>query len=101
MTDALVVVFQHRAAREAEAADEWGRANRDAVPNLFASELERTLAAIAVMPTLGAPAKSERVAEVRRVLLRKTRYHLYYRVRGNALEVLAVWHSARGVGPGL
>jgi len=47
------------------------------------------------MPTLGAPAKSERVPEVRRVLLRKTRYHLYYRVRGNALEVLAVWHRDR------
>ena len=84
-----------------EAADEWWRANRDAVPNLFASELERMLAAIAVMPTFGAPAQSERAPGVRRVLLRKTRYHVYYRVRGNTLEVLAAWHAARGVGPRL
>jgi len=36
-----------------------------------------------------------------RVLLRRTKYHVDYRVRGDVLEVLAVWHGARGVGPGL
>lgn len=53
------------------------------------------------MPSLGAPAKAERAPGLRRVLLRRTRYHAYYRVRDEVLEVLAVWHAARGVGPGL
>lgn len=41
------------------------------------------LGAAALMPTLGAPARSERASGVRRLLLRTTRYHVYY--RGNAL----------------
>lgn len=64
------------------------------------SELDRTLAAVALMPMLGAPARSERVAGVRRVLLRKTQHYVYYRVHGERLEVLALWHTARG-GPGV
>jgi plasmid stabilization system protein ParE len=101
MSDSLVVVFQRRATREVETIDDWWRANRATAPDLFVVELERMLAAVALMPTLGAPAKSERLRDVRRVMLQKTRYHLYYRVRGNAVEVLAVWHAARGTGPGL
>jgi plasmid stabilization system protein ParE len=101
MNEPLTVVFQRRAAREIEAVDEWWRANRMASPDLFVSELDAMVSAVALMPTLGAPAKAERASGVRRVLLRRTRYHVYYRVRGEVLEVLAVWHAARGVGPGL
>ena len=64
-------------------------------------ELERMLAAVALMPALGAPARSERAIGVRRVLLRKTRHHVYYRVRDETIEVLAVWHAARGSEPGM
>jgi plasmid stabilization system protein ParE len=75
--------------------------NRTASPDLFVSELKNMLAAIALMPSLGSPSKDEKVPGVRRVLLRRTRYQVYYRVRDDVLEVLAVWHSARGAGPGL
>ncbi len=101
MREPLTVVFQRRAAREIEAVDEWWQANRSAAPDLFVSELDAMLSAVALMPTLGAPAKAERASGVRRVLLRRTRYHLYYRVRDDVLEVLAVWHARRGMGPGL
>lgn len=97
----LVLVFQRRATREVEEIDEWWRSNRPSASDLFLTELERMLSALALMPTLGAPAKTERARDVRRLLLRKTRYHVYYRVRGETLEVLAVWHAARGTGPGL
>jgi plasmid stabilization system protein ParE len=33
--------------------------------------------------------------------MRRTRYHVYYRVTGETLEVLAIWHRARGEGPTL
>jgi plasmid stabilization system protein ParE len=101
MTEPLTVVFQRRATREIEEVDEWWRANRPSAPDLFITELERMLAAVAMMPTLGTPARSQRAQGVHRILLRKTRYHVYYRTRGDTLEVLAVWHAVRGAGPGL
>ena len=42
--------------------------------DLHLSELETRMAVVALVPTLGAPARSERAPGVRRVLLRKTRY---------------------------
>jgi plasmid stabilization system protein ParE len=101
MSKPLAVVFQRRATREIEEVDAWWRQNRRAVPDLFLDELERTLAVVVLMPSLGAAARSERLHGVRRALLKKTRYHVYYRVRGEALDVLAVWHAARGEGPGV
>jgi len=38
---------------------------------------------------------------IRRLILPRTRYHVYYRVAGQVLEILAVWHAVRGSGPGL
>jgi len=99
MSEPLAVVFQRRATREIEAVDEWWRANRPAAADLFLTELERMLAAVALMPNLGSPAASARLAGVRRVLLRRTRYYVFYRVREETLAVLAVWHSSRGTGP--
>lgn len=101
MNGPLAVVLQGRATREVDEIDAWWRENRRGAPDLFVAELERTLAVAALMPTLGAPARSKRLRDVRRVLLKKTRYHVYYRVHGDVLEVLAVWHTARGKGPGL
>jgi hypothetical protein len=34
-------------------------------------------------------------------VLKRTSYHVYYRVRGQVLQVLAVWHAKRATGPGL
>jgi plasmid stabilization system protein ParE len=101
MNESLAVVLQRRAIREIEEIDAWWRHNRPASPNLFLSELESMLAAAALMPTLGAAVRGERAPGLRHVLLRRTKYHVYYRVRGQALEVLAVWHAARGASPSL
>lgn len=84
MTEPLSVVFQRRAIREAEAIDEWWRSNRPSAPDLFVTELEAMLGAAALMPTLGAPARSERASGVRRLLLRTTRYHVYFLHRASA-----------------
>jgi plasmid stabilization system protein ParE len=101
MNDPLVVVLQRRAIREIEEIDGWWRHNRPASPDLFLRELESMLTVTALMPTLGAAVRGERAPGLRRVLLRRTRYHVYYRVSGDVLEVLAVWHARRGKGPGL
>jgi hypothetical protein len=36
---------------------------------------------------------------LRRILLEKSRYHLYWTTTDNMTEVLAVWHTSRRYGP--
>jgi plasmid stabilization system protein ParE len=98
----LDVVLQRRALREIEEIDAWWRENRLAAPGgLFVEELAVTLSVVALMPTLGARLRGSRASGLRRVLLRRTQHHAYYRVRGEKLVVLAVWHAARGTVPQL
>jgi plasmid stabilization system protein ParE len=52
-------------------------------------------------PSFGSPFLSTRAQGVRRVLLRRTRYHLYYRIVGDDIEILAFWHAGRGTPPPL
>ena len=94
---ALAVVLTPRAARQMRAALAWWRENRPAAPDLLDRDLRGGLAVIAAAPTLGAPARDTRLAGVRRILLRRTRYHVYYRVDEAAgrLEILALWHARR------
>ena len=93
------VLFHLRAAEDAATIETWWRANRTSAPELFVRELETTLALVASSPTLGVlAAREEAFPGVRRVLMRRTRYHLYYRLVGQTLEVLAIWHTARGEG---
>jgi hypothetical protein len=46
---------------------------------------------------------NERLSGVRRLLLPRVGYFLFYRVapRKQALQVLAFWHASRGSGPKL
>jgi plasmid stabilization system protein ParE len=39
--------------------------------------------------------------DTRRVLLKGTRYHVYYVPLADEVRVLAVWHARRGMGPPL
>lgn len=98
MTPSLDVVFQHRAIGDIEEINVWWRANRPAAPELFLLELRATLSIAALSPSLGAPARDVRLRAVRRLILQRTRYHVYYRVAGQMLEVLAVWYAAPGRG---
>jgi plasmid stabilization system protein ParE len=82
-------------------AEEWWRANRPAAPNAIREELERASRLIAVQPGVGARARNLSLAGVRRLLLARIRYHLYYRVATDPdrIEVLAFWHSSRESAP--
>ena len=91
----LSVVLTARAAEQVRAALAWWRENRRAAPDLLERELRAVLALVAAAPSLGVPARDARLAGVRRVLLRRTRYHVYYREAAGRLDVLAMWHARR------
>ncbi len=92
----LKVQFEPDARIDAEAIDAWRRENRAAAPSLFRDELERWVGTVAMNPNIGRVVR-ERIT--RRVLLPRTRYHLYFRVDANTLVIVAIWHAARGSGP--
>ena len=64
-------------------------------------EIERGFDLISSLPGVGEPVAHKRIQGIRRLLLGRIRYHLYYRLHKDieAVEVLALWHTSRGSGP--
>lgn len=83
------------------AIDDWWRTNRPADPDLFVAELVASFEMIGDAPYIGRWYRQSPVAGTRRILLKGTRYHVYYVTRSDEVRVLAVWHARRGVGPPL
>jgi plasmid stabilization system protein ParE len=81
--------------------DAWWRMNRPASPNLFTDELAASFDIIGQAPNIGRLYRYSPVRGTRRVLLKGTRYHVYYVPHADEARVLAVWHAERGVGPPL
>ena len=50
-------------------------------------------------PGLGQKVDTGRPVQVRRYLMARTRHWLYFRVKNDVLEVLAVWSTSREHGP--
>ena len=102
MTAPLSVDFTRRAAAQTEAANVWWRENRPQAPNALREELAQAVQLIALQPEIGATARNITLAGVRRVLLSRVRYHLYYRIVDGpprSIEVLSLWHTSRGGNP--
>ena len=81
--------------------DGWWRRNRAASLNLFVDELTAAFDIIGHAPNIGRLYRQSPIPGARRVLLKGTRYHVYYVPLGDEVRVLAVWHAQRGVGPPL
>ncbi|KFE68163.1 hypothetical protein DB31_7400 [Hyalangium minutum] len=64
-------------------------------------ELSAAVETVAASPGAGAPYRRTSLSGMRRVLLPRTRYHLYYTVdeTEGVVRVHALWHTARGQGP--
>ena len=76
----------------------WWIKNRDQ-RELFAIELERALEILATQPYIGSKQYSRRFVGLRKHLLRKSRYHIYYTVDAEQLVVRALWGAQRARGP--
>ncbi len=98
----LPVITTPEADAQIRTIDTWWRTNRPAAPDLFAEELANCFVLLEQAPKIGRPYRRHLSSlGLRRVLLRATRYHVYYVPRADAVAVLAVWHSQRGQLPPL
>jgi plasmid stabilization system protein ParE len=93
------VVVAAPAEQQLRVIDEWWRRNRLAAPDLFAEEFASGVETLTTHPGVGAPARRRRFKGLRRLLLRATRYHVYYVATDRTVTVLAVWSAVRGSGP--
>jgi len=80
--------------------DAWWREHRRAAPDLFTDELEAALLALAEMPTLGTRYEPD-PRPVRRLLLSRTHYHVYFMQETDRVYVVAIWSAFRGRAPRL
>jgi plasmid stabilization system protein ParE len=87
--------FTRRAHGEITRAQAWWLANRDKAPAALEDDLAEAYASIAAAPRASPLWAASRKPEVRRYLLRRVRYHLYYRVEARHIVILALWHSSR------
>ncbi len=81
----------------------WWRGNRPASPDLFRRELEGAIDLLEHSPDAGRRYADVGIPGLRRLLLPRTRYHVYY-VHEEAAQkvlILAVWSAIRGRGPEL
>ena len=96
------IVLLAEARRRFEVEDEWWRENRDA-KELFTDEFEQTLERLAANPAAGQAYRVTRGKLIQRLLMKKTRCHVYYfHDRGNdVIEVHTIWGAHRERGPRL
>jgi len=97
----LAVEVTPRAIAQLERAAKWWAANRPAAPGAIASDFEAASKLLARQPGIGAPSRSPRYPELRRLYLERIRYHVYYDIRPGRLVILAFWHASREHAPKL
>ena len=85
--------FTPRASRDVELASERYAQQRPSLRDDFLEEIERALATVHAAPE-GAPVVFR---QMRRVLLRRFPYSIYYRVTADMIEVRACLHQRRNV----
>ena len=97
----MLVTFSPQAFQDVVNADIWWRENRDA-KDILSDEVRA-----AVMLLESAPRVGQRVVgrprnkETRRLVLRRSRFLLFYAVEGERVEVLRVWHPSQRPGGAL
>ena len=97
MSPRLPLQTTRRAAREIRAASKWWDENRPAAPDAFRDAIDKAFELICTQPNIGAIATNVKLPGVRRILLSKVQYYLYYRVKSKpqVIEVVAIWHTSR------
>jgi plasmid stabilization system protein ParE len=93
------LVISPSAADDIEAASRWWDANRPGAPQLFQRELLTALGIIEQSPRSLAASRDTSLGEVRRAVMPKSRYLVYFRVLKDEVRILRVWHQSRSTPP--
>ena len=96
----MKIRYSARARREANRINAWWIENPPSAPALFLEELGHALELISNSPDLGTIYESAYGA-VRRVLLPRTRYHVYYARESSEIVLVSIWGAQRKRGPKL
>jgi plasmid stabilization system protein ParE len=70
------ILLAPEAEEQVRIIDAWWRKERTAAPHLFSEELAAVFNLLAAAPEAGRRYRHPTVVDVRRILLRSTRYHL-------------------------
>ena len=97
----LRVKVSARAASQIRKAAEWWAENRPAAPGAVRNDIGDALALLALQPGIGTAYEGSRTKGVRRLLVGRIRYFVYYHATSDTLEILAVWHESRGKQPSM
>ena len=97
------VWISRQARSQALQARPWWRENRPSAPGLFAQELAVVQSLLATAPELGRPYHESSIPSLRRLLMKQTRYHVYYvyEAQRGEVVVLAIWSAVCGRAPKL
>jgi plasmid stabilization system protein ParE len=92
-----------RARLQVERASRWWEENRPLAPSLFEEEFEAALRQLVSMPRSGILYPTAKRPGLRRLLLSKTEYHLYFALERNEAVIVihSVWGARRARGPRL
>jgi plasmid stabilization system protein ParE len=96
---ALTVRIKPRARREINEAAAWWSEYRLAAVGAVSDDLRLALDLLVEFPGIGTKVENANSPEARRWLLKRISYHVYYRVRGDFLEVVAFWGADREHSP--
>jgi plasmid stabilization system protein ParE len=99
LTAPLAIKVSSRASAQIDEVAEWWADNRPSAPAAVRHDVSEILGLLIYQPGAGTPARRSRVPGVRRAILPRIRYYLYYRVSGSTLEVLAFRHMSRSRQP--
>ncbi|MBX9677603.1 MAG: type II toxin-antitoxin system RelE/ParE family toxin [Gemmataceae bacterium] len=85
------ILLRCAARKEFDAAGDWYAQQREGLGAVFADAVQRVLDQIAKMPRAHAVA----VRDIRRAVVPRFPYCVYYRVRPKTIVVVSVFHTAR------
>ena len=98
----MTIVLLDEAQDRFKAEDSWWREHRDA-RELFVTEFQDMVRQVAAAPGIGQRYRRARGKLIQRVLMKKTRCHVYYfhDAERDMLEIHSIWGARRKRGPRL
>lgn len=96
---ALQVVIAPQAAEQIRSAARWWAKNRPLAPGAVEQDLKGALGLLVLRPHIGVSCEQSSIPDLRRLLLGRVQYFIYYQPQKDEIRVLAFWHSTRVAGP--